>query len=120
MADELEAHLIELELRLQQLSTRKDPEAVAALLSEDFREFGASGRIWDRATIIAELSAETPYEIINENFQCQQLSKELALLTYTARTPSRRTLRSSLWRLEQGRWRVLFHQGTVIPPAQSS
>ncbi|MGO6683984.1 DUF4440 domain-containing protein, partial [Rhizobium leguminosarum] len=27
----------------------------------------------------------------------------------------RRTLRSSIWRLEEdGHWRILFHQGTVI------
>jgi hypothetical protein len=117
MVGDLEAHLIELELRLQNSSTRKDAEAVAELLSEDFREFGASGRIWDRAAIVAQLSAETPYQIVSDDFRCRRLSDELALLTYVATTPSRKTLRSSLWRLEGNRWRVLFHQGTVIPPA---
>lgn len=118
MAGELEAHLIELELCLQDPSTRKDAGAIAALLSEDFREFGASGRIWDRAAIIAELSAETPCRIVSENFECQSLSHELALLTYTAITSNRKTLRSSLWRLQGDRWRMLFHQGTFMPPAE--
>jgi hypothetical protein len=54
MTESLEAHLIELELRLQVSTTRKDAAALAELLSEDFREFGASGRIWNRASIIAE------------------------------------------------------------------
>jgi hypothetical protein len=116
MAEGVEAHLIELELRLQVSTTRKDAAALAELLCEDFREFGASGRIWDRASIIAELSAEAPHQIISENFECQRLSSELALLTYVCRTPTRRTLRSSLWRLEGDSWRALFHQGTVIPP----
>jgi hypothetical protein len=116
MADGLEAHLIELELRLQVSTTRKDAAALAELLSENFREFGASGRVWNRASILAELSAETPYRIISENFECQRLSSELALLTYVCKSPTRRTLRSSLWRLEGDSWRVLFHQGTVIPP----
>jgi hypothetical protein len=116
MTDGLEAHLIELELRLQVSTTRKDAAGLAELLSDDFREFGASGRVWNRASIIAELSAEMPYPIISENFECQRLSSELALLTYVCRNPSRRTLRSSLWRLEGDSWRVLFHQGTVIPP----
>jgi|SRR5450631_2243396 hypothetical protein len=115
MTEELEAHLIELELRLQTSSIRKDAEAIAELLSENFREFGASGRVWDRAAIIAELSAETPYLIVSTEFECQSLSSELALLTYVASTSTRRTLRSSIWRLEGGKWRVIFHQGTVIP-----
>jgi hypothetical protein len=117
MADDLAAHLIELELRLQNSSTRKDPQATAELLSEDFREFGASGRVWDRAAILAELASETPYQITSENFDCRRLSSELALLTYVTTTPARRTLRASLWRLEGDKWRIFFHQGTVIPPA---
>jgi hypothetical protein len=117
MADDLKSHLIELELRLQSPSARKDPQATAGLLSADFREFGASGRVWDRATILAELAAETPYEIVSENFECRRLSTELALLTYIATTPTRKSLRASLWRLEGDKWRIFFHQGTVIPPA---
>jgi hypothetical protein len=70
MTEGLEAHLIELELRLQLSTTRKDAAALAQLLSEDFREFGASGRVWNRASIMAELPTETPNEIINENFEC--------------------------------------------------
>jgi hypothetical protein len=54
MTESLEAHLIELELRLQVSTTRKDAAALAELLSDDFREFGASGRVWNRASIIAE------------------------------------------------------------------
>ena len=117
MIEDLEAHLIELELRLQAPSIRKDAAATAELLSDTFREFGASGRVWDRAGIIAELSTETPYQIVSENFECERLSSELALLTYVCNSTTRRTLRSSLWRLEGDKWRILFHQGTVIPPA---
>ena len=117
MTDDLATHLIALELRLQESSTRKDPAAIGELLSEDFREFGASGRVWDRATLLETLSAEPPYPIASENFECLRLSSHLALLTYVAANPARKTLRSSLWRLEGDRWRVLFHQGTVILPA---
>ena len=60
MEDDLKTHLIALELRLQDSSTRKDPAAIGELLSEDFREFGASGIVWDRATLLETLSAEPP------------------------------------------------------------
>ena len=116
MTDDLATHLIALELRLQDPSTRKDPAAIGELLSADFREFGASGIVWDRATLLETLSAEPPDPITSEDFHCQRLSTHLALLTYTAANPARKTLRSSLWRLEGDRWRVLFHQGTVILP----
>ena len=53
MTEGLEAHLIELELRLQASTTRKDAAALAELLSEDFREFGPSGHVWNRASIRA-------------------------------------------------------------------
>ena len=119
MTEDLVAHLIDLELRLQDPATRRDAAATAELLSATFREFGASGRVWDRTGIIAELSTEASYQIVSENFECERLSSELALLTYVCKTPNRRTLRSSLWRLEGDKWRMLFHQGTVIPSSLS-
>jgi hypothetical protein len=116
MVNDIATHLIALELRLQDWSVRKDPAAMGELLSDDFREFGASGRVWNRASIVETLAAEQPEPITSENFACQHLSEHLALLTYVAANPVRRTLRSSLWRLEGDRWRILFHQGTVILP----
>lgn len=109
-------HMIELELALQRQPTRSDPEAVAALLSHEFREFGASGRVWTRDEILAELTAEgTAPAITSTGFVCQFLAPELALLTYESSRGTRHALRSSLWRCEGGIWRLLFHQGTPIP-----
>ena len=115
-------HLVELELRLQAPSTRCDRAALVALLSEAFREFGASGRVWRRGAIIERLSPEPGPRLVSDQFRCDRLSNELALLTYEcretgSRNVTRRTLRSSLWRLEGDTWRMLFHQGTVVPPA---
>ena len=115
MADALTAHLIELELRLQATATRRDAGEAGSLLSDEFREFGSSGRTWTKATLLAELTAETPYQITSSDWACERLSPDLALLTYHAKTPTRRTLRSSLWRREGDQWRMLFHQGTLIP-----
>lgn len=114
--DDLAAHLIALERRLHTAPARQN---AAELLSDDFREFGASGRIWDKPSMLAALAAEQHYPIASDHFVCQHLAPGLALLTYTATTPTRHSLRSSLWRLEDTHWRVLFHQGTVIPPAGS-
>jgi hypothetical protein len=115
MPQDIPTHLIQLEQSLHSPTIRANPEAVSALLAEDFREFGASGRIWTRNEILALLAAESPYEITSHDFACQLLTPELALLTYITETPQRRVLRSSLWRLEDTTWRMVFHQGTPIP-----
>jgi hypothetical protein len=53
------------------------------------------------------------------DFKINQLAKNIVLATYKVQkasadekkmTPS---LRSSIWRKEKGRWRMVFHQGTV-------
>ncbi len=113
--DEVSAYLIAQEQRLHSREVRGDVSAVAALLSDDFLEFGASGRIWTREEIIEALASETECTITSVDFACRMLSPSLALITYIAETGNRRSLRSSIWRLEGESWRMLFHQGTPIP-----
>jgi glyoxylase I family protein len=117
MQDDLTTHLIHLERSLHTAETRNDPAATASLLSASFREFGSSGHIWTRDEIIAALASEPPTEFSSQDFTCQILSPELALLTYTTThlASNRSSLRSTLWRHEDGSWRILFHQGTPIP-----
>jgi len=42
--------LCALEERLLQTDFRRDRKAVSKLLANDFREFGSSGRVWNKAT----------------------------------------------------------------------
>jgi hypothetical protein len=122
MADspnELAAHLFHLEQQLLQPSTRRDAAALTSLLAEDFREFGSSGRIYTRQQIIDQLAAESPRHITLSDPFCRQLSEDIALLTYRstrtiALNVSSHALRSSLWVRRDGRWQMIFHQGTPI------
>lgn len=50
---------VEAELRLLAPEVRSSPELTGALLHPGFHEFGASGRHWDRESIIASLAATT-------------------------------------------------------------
>jgi hypothetical protein len=110
----LESHLIALERLLHDPAVRGDSEAVAGLLSTEFFEFGASGRVWSREMILEELAREPGGAILSGEFVCKELAAEVVLLTYVSETPTRRVLRSSLWRLEGESWRMVFHQGTPI------
>jgi hypothetical protein len=107
--------LLAAEQRLLDPEVRRDSRLVALFLADDFREFGKSGRIYTKADILTLLATETPQPIIIEAFHATPLGPESALCTYTSRTASGSALRSSLWQWHQGRWQMLFHQGTAIP-----
>ena len=116
--------LLHLERRLMDPVFRKNREQVSALLAEDFREFGSSGRVWSRAAILDLLANEEAYTApVVEDFAMQRISPETALVTYrtlradAASDAPQVTLRSSLWVLRGNRWQVLFHQGAKVPPA---
>ena len=108
--------LRELEEELVSPSVRRDEHRLRELLAEDFREFGASGRVYSRAEIIEALAVEALSDISIEDFAAWEISGGVALVTY--RAVKRRageivaSMRSSLWVLRDGRWRMVFHQGT--------
>ena len=117
----LYAHLRDLEERLLRPEVRSSPEALRTLLAEGFREFGSSGRVFTRAEMIAELAreAEAPgVERGMSGFGLEMLAPDVALVTYRAhRTVAGggvESLRSSVWRFCDGRWRMVFHQGTAV------
>lgn len=110
------------ELRLLELAVRNSPEQVAELLHPEYFEFGASGRRWDRESIIAELAAEQSPSgqdavAAVSDLAGTRIRADVVLVTYVSQRETRRCHRSSLWRQTPDGWRVYFHQGTIIPPA---
>jgi hypothetical protein len=109
--------LLALEERLLDSDFRKDTASVQALLTQEFREFGSSGRVFDRDAILQALAAEQlpagPVAAISQ-FEVTLVAPDVALVTYMAVAAARRTLRSSLWVRREGRWLLLFHQGTLV------
>ena len=114
----LVVHLRQLEESLTRPDIRHSPESLAGLLAEDFREFGSSGRIFDRQRIIEALQGQPEMHIEVVDFEVQCLARDLALATYRGKVvlPASNTrlnsLRSSIWRRRDDRWEVVFHQGT--------
>jgi hypothetical protein len=99
-------------------AVRRDRARVAELLADDFLEFGSSGRIWTREAILDLLVTENYDPPAMEEFQCDLIGEDVALVTYkTVRADAAsgmraEVLRSSIWIREAGDWRVRFHQGT--------
>ncbi|MGW0965643.1 nuclear transport factor 2 family protein [Streptomyces sp. NPDC002516] len=112
---------IEGELRLLDPAVRRSADLVAALLHPEFYEFGASGRIWDRAATVALLAAGTEdgSRTTTSHVKGVQLAPDLVHLTFDTDNNGRRAHRSSLWRLLGDDWLLYFHQGTPYGPADA-
>jgi hypothetical protein len=116
----LEDHLRQLEERLLQPSVRKSAEEVSELLASEFIEFGSSGRIFDKQQIIASLQMEPTVRRSLVDFKSWILARAVVLVTYravrqrTSDEPPIYSLRSSIWKLIDGRWQMVFHQGTLL------
>ena len=111
-------HLKRLEELMTKPDVRRSPEELKQLLADDFREFGGSGRVFDKQQIIDALQKQEPCELWLEDFQATLLADNIVLVTYRGNCrfagseTVNRSLRSSIWRKENGRWLVVFHQGT--------
>ncbi|MDK4711816.1 DUF4440 domain-containing protein [Rhizobium sp. CNPSo 4039] len=116
-----EIRLLEQKLHLPQ--TRQSPAIVAELLAEGFLEFGSSGTVYDdRDELISLLAAEKSEEgappIISRDYAFRPISPDAVLVTYRSireareNDQERHTLRSSIWQRIDGRWQMIFHQGT--------
>lgn len=114
MSRPLLEELIELEASLHKKSVRNDRRQLEVLLHRDFFEFGSSGKVWARGATIESLTQESEAgEIEAENYQLHRHAEEFAQLTYVSRrSDGSKTLRSSLWKRDQGVWKMVFHQGT--------
>ena len=115
-ADELSG-VIERELALMSLDVRRSPALVDELLDPEFREIGMSGTYWTRSETIRALAAEVGADTCGvevTEMHGTVLESKLILLTYVSSRDGRRARRSSLWRCSDDKWRLVFHQGTVL------
>jgi ribonuclease HI len=104
--------LVELERELMDPEVRADPTTVGRLLHRDFVEIGSSGRSWTREDMIASLAEEDPSPATLDVLTLDSVDTDTALLTYRSVGLHGSSLRSSLWRRDNGRWQLRFHQGT--------
>jgi len=107
----------QLEERLLLPNVRKSEKEVSALIAEEFVEYTSSGHIADKNQTIKGLLTEKPIQIALSDFKTRMLAPDVVLATYLAvkqdsnGQPSY-SLRSSIWKMIDGRWQIVFHQGT--------
>jgi len=128
--DDAVAEVIALERALLTREVRASAAALDALLDPEFTETGASGRQWTRAEILAALPAGEagqagaaspgPDRIADHAMTGRRLAADVVMLTFETDNQGRRARRVSLWRRSGGRWRVLYHQGTLAAPGPAA
>ncbi|WP_321994073.1 nuclear transport factor 2 family protein [Clostridium butyricum] len=116
-------HILKLENDLLKPEIRQCIEKISELLIDGFTEFTSSGYIYnysigqliDEGTNLHEIDWEIT------DFEINQLSDDCVLATYRLIKHSelnenkKYSLRSSIWKCFEGKWKMIFHQGTLMP-----
>jgi hypothetical protein len=105
--------VVESELMLLRPEVRRDSARLLAFLHEDFTEYGASGRVWDRSTI-TEVTVGATGKIDATDVAARRVGPDAVVVTYRTHVGGRHALRSSIWVRQSGSWLLLFHQGTLV------
>ena len=118
-AESLREHIRQLEERLLRPDVRRARETLAGLLASEFTEFASDGVAYSKDQVIEALEREAPYVRSLTDFRIVVLAETVVLATYCTNrqnvtlNDSVVSLRSSIWTLRDGRWQLLFHQGTT-------
>lgn len=109
-----------LEEDLWREETRFDIKYMKRLLAKDFIEFGRSGHVYDRTSVLAAPTQPINALIPLPNFNIRLLSESVVQVTYDSHISNGEEVhyahRSSIWSRESDSWKLRFHQGTPYEP----
>lgn len=111
----LKEQLLQLEEKLLEPEIRTSKEELSNLLADNFFEFGSSGKVLYKEENVGEMSLSVVQMKLSD-FEIYPMSEEIVLTTYRIYNEmnNQHSLRSSIWKLIDGRWKMHFHQGTKI------
>ncbi|PKR77530.1 DUF4440 domain-containing protein [Halalkalibacillus sediminis] len=110
-------HLEGLEKNLLNHEVRTSYEDFDRLLADDFVEFGSSGRVFDKREQLEATNASDEVLVMHlTDFHLNRLAEDVAHVTFKVykENNNQYSLRSSIWKLNEDRWQMFFHQGTNI------
>lgn len=117
----LKKHILKLENELLKHEVRQSAEKTSELLADGFTEFCSSGYIYhyNQGQAIDENTNLQSMDWEITDFAINPLSNECILATYRLIKHSelnenkKYSLRSSIWKCFDGKWKMIFHQGTL-------
>lgn len=108
-------HLCMLEERLLDPLVRSDRRVLSGLLRDDFFEIGTSGRTYDKPLLIQMLLESGHEPVATHGMKARLLADGVGLVTYHTAGEGGGAYRSSVWIKGDGRWQIVFHQGSKLP-----
>lgn len=113
-ADDLIKEVIGLEMYSLSPKVRESNEELEKLFSEDFIEYGASGKVYTKLDVVNVLPDKMAISFEVENIKAKPLGVDVVQITYLLhnKTENKYSLRSSIWEWSLDGWKMIFHQGT--------
>ena len=115
----LKEYILNLEKQLLKSKVRKSSYKIQQLLCDDFIEYTSSGHEYKykKGDVFqkSDDNTELPWEITDFNMEC--LCDSCILARYKVIKHGEKeqySLRSSIWKCNGGKWKMFFHQGTVL------
>ncbi|EHA1004258.1 DUF4440 domain-containing protein [Clostridium perfringens] len=120
--DSIKKQIFQLENDLIKSEVRKSAEKINEILSNDFVEFSSSGSEYHYkcGDVFQDEEDERTLDWEILNFKVKKVAENCILATYRVikhdelDERKRYSLRSSLWTEENGKWKMSFHQGTLL------
>ena len=120
--ESVKLEMLKLEKALLSKEVRSNVEALNLLIAESFIEFGKSGKVWNKGSILAslplegEINGEIQREILNFAviFQTPNIVCVEYKLSESKLNAGEISFRRSIWKFIDERWQIIFHQGTAL------
>lgn len=117
---EIKEIIFELENKLQQPDVRRSTGMLDEIISDDLVEFGSSGQVYSKSDVLKNLPASSEIKFTMTDFRINIISTDVVQSLFQTEkvdvqtSKTTKSLRSSLWKNEGGKWRMIFHQGTPL------
>lgn len=116
----LNKNIKDLELQLLDPKVRKNKKILKELIDDNFVEIASTGIVINKNDVLDSLPKENKIEWKVFNMKVSEIAEGLFLVTYKATKSILRnntkisSLRSSIWNNYNGKFKIIFHQGTLI------
>lgn len=119
--DLLEKHILQLEQELLKSEVRRSPQKINEIIAEDFIEFSSSGGEYHykKGDVFLQENNNNDLQWEILDFKIKELAENCVLAMYKVikhnetNESKKYSLRSSIWKCYEGKWKMIFHQGTL-------
>ncbi|WP_297426642.1 DUF4440 domain-containing protein [Clostridium sp.] len=123
--ESIEMLILQNENELLRSEIRKSPQKIKEILADNFIEYTSSGSEYHYKDGDVFQEQNDSNELFGQiiDFKIKQLSDSCILATYKLvkhnelNENKKYSLRSSIWKCFDGRWKMIFHQGTLTASA---